>query len=304
MRVMRKVFVVLVVMSLAGVCLAQQQGRARGPRGQRGGRGMRGGMYFNSTTRSLWEDIQILDRIVPLKLTDAQLGSILEVYTKIPVQLNADDTKLMAIRQHMIEQGTPLTAADRQTIRQMFGRGRNRGGNQQSAAQPVTLSPQGQAIWILLTPAQQGELLGVRRGPTANEQRASHAEVLQFLTRLNTIVSQTDDPGWPAKRQSLAQAMASTTGTAGSTERKNKETMCSDYLDRMRQLPAGGFDKQREQLASGLEAMIPDTSSLPLILAKIDPLILVRTMDMTFLNAKTPGLLKEIQTARQKAANK
>jgi len=247
-------------------------------------------------TQSVIEDIFILNRIVTLQLTDEQVTSILDAYAKNPV---VDDrvTKLLAIRQSLV-QGNALTDADLNALRGVF----QRGGPGQQPAAANTLSPLGQAIWGLLTEKQQAMVLAGGQGPGGSAQPWDRNRTLDFLTRLNTAMDGVDEAAWPAKRDAWAEAMAATAGAAGSPERANKKAIYVDFLDRMYQVPGADFEAKKQELAAGLEALVPDGNSLALIYAQLDPAGVVRAMDSSFLSYKAQGLLREIQAARAKPA--
>jgi len=248
--------------------------------------------------QSVIEDIFILNRIVTLQLTDGQLTAILDAYAKTPAAADDRVTKLLQIRQNLV-QGNALTDTDLNALRGVFQRG---GPGQQQPAPASALSPLGQAIWGLLTEQQQAMVLAGGQGPGGSAQPWDRNRTLDFLTRLNAAMDGVDEAAWPAKRDAWAEAMAATAGVAGSQERANKRAIYVDFLDRMYQVPGAEFEQKKQELAASLEALVPDGNSLALVYAQLDPGAVVRAMDASFLGYKAQGLLKEIQAARPKPA--
>lgn len=291
MVTVRRVLVVSLVLALAGACLAQGpppggQGGQGG--GGRGGPGGRGGMGGGGLMQSVLEDIFTLNQLVALQLTDQQLDGILEAYTKFPLTTDERIAKLMEMRGRLVA-GTALTPADGETIRGMFQR--------QTANQPEPANPLAEAIWKQLTPAQQGSLLASGRfgagGPGGGQWNRDRT--LDLLTHLNQAMEAYQEADWPAKQDALAEAMASTVAEA---QRANAKAMYTDFLERMWQMPGADFEAKKNELATTLESLVPQGSSLAPALALISPQAVTRAMDGTFLSAKSVALLKEIKAAR------
>jgi len=125
---------------------------------------------------------------------------------------------------------------------------------------------------------------------------------MDLLTKLNTAIRATDEAAWPAKRDALADALAAGAGEAGSQARKDKEAMFAEFLDSLRKMPEADFEQKKQELAAGLEALVPPGTPLGLVYGLIDPAVAVQAMDRSFLHYKAQGLLKEMQAARQKPA--
>jgi len=251
----RRVLIVGACLCLAGACLAQPQGGGQGGRGGRGGQGGPGGGFMRGggELMSLMEDVRLLNALVSLQLTDAQLTDVLAAYDKIPAEPDDERVaKLRELRQRLV-QGTPLADADWQALRDMFQRGRGQQGQQQGPpAQATTLSPLGQAIWALLTDRQRAILLasaqGGPRGGGANAQGADRNQTMDLLTKLNTAIRATDEAAWPAKRDALADALAAGAGEAGSQARKDKAAMFAEFLDSLRKMPEADFEQKKAAL--------------------------------------------------------
>lgn len=256
---------------------------------------MRGG----GTIWSLMEDIGLLSQFTSLQLSDQQLDSIIAAYgTSARYAAGTDEriAKLLEIRGRVLG-GTPMTAADGEAMRGMFQRpGQGQQGQQANQGQEGP-SPLGEAIWKLLTEAQQGALLSAGRGMfgPGGGQQWNRQRTLELLTALNQAMEAYQEADWPAKKEALSTAMAS---AAPEAQRANSKAMFADFLERMWQMPGADFDAKKNDLATTLEALIPQGGSLAPVLALIDPQAAARALEMTFLNAKAQGLLKEIKTAR------
>jgi hypothetical protein len=202
------------------------------------------------------------------------------------------------MRQSLV-QGTPLSQADTDAIRGLFQPGAG-----QAPANP-TADPRGEAIWALLTQPQQASLLAGGMGAGGRGggggQQWDRNRTLDFLTRLNAAMETYDEAGWPAKRDSLASAMALSVGATAGQDLDNKQAMFADYLEKMWQMPGADFGAKKQELAASLEALMPQNSTMALAYVQLDPQYLTRALDQSFLSYKAEGLLKEIQAARQAA---
>lgn len=304
MRRTARISLLLASLLVTGMCLAQ------GP-GQRGFNRMRGG----SQLMYLMEDIQVLNRLVGLQLTDAQISDLLAAYGKIPAygpdeQPDERLTKLQELRARLLA-GNVIMAGDMVALRDIFrgpqrgpgGQG-GQGGNQRPDAPdrgPQTLSPLGQAIWALLTPAQQEVLLSGVQGPAANGQKVERAQAADFIKKLGAL-RQLDEAVWPTKREAMAEALASGAGAPGSPERNNRKQLFVDFLDRLRRMSDADFAQKGDELAAELEALAPPGTALSVVWAQLEPAVIVVAMEQSFLHWRGQALLVEIQQARAKTA--
>lgn len=318
MRKAKQVAALLVGLSLATVAVAQFGGGPGGgpggfgggpgagggaPRG-RGGFGAPGpGMFGGGgQLQSVMEDVRLLNTFVSLQLTDEQLAGILDVYANVPAPTDERLATLLQMRQKLV-QGNPLTQADQQALAALFQ-------PQPNQRPQMASNPQGEAIWALLSTQQQAALVaggmggGFRGagGRGGDGQQWDRSRTLDFLTRLNAAMDTIDEAAWPARRDALANAMAVSVGATEGQDLDNKKAIFADYLEKMWQMPGADFEGKKNELAASLEALMPQGSSMALAYVYIDPQFLTMALNQSFLHYKAQGLLKEMQAARQAAA--
>lgn len=242
---------------------------------------------------ALIEDIMLLQRLVPLQLTDAQIEAIAVAYQKQP-QASAEPTgpvaELEQIKRGLLE-GNPAVAADQKALRQIMQK------LQRAPEMPVaepTLSPLGVEIWGLLTQTQRAALLGDVRQAAANNQRADQQAALRAVKTLSRL-RELDQAQWVENRERLIQAMSESAGAPGSAARQNQQKMFAEFFDRFKTMSDVDFATKQQELATELLALLPPGANLTVAMATYDQRLLQNAMNMTFLNPRVPELLKEIK---------
>lgn len=290
---------VLLLLAVLPVCVQAQNM----PRPFRGG--------GNSLSGQLLEEIYLLQRIVPLALTDAQLEAALALYAKHPATGDAEQDQVVArlqeIKQRLLG-GTPLVAADLATLRDLMrqayrgrrGEGNTPPGGTPAAAPaigPFALRPLEQALWDQLTPQQRAVLLGDVRGPAANNQKADVALSKRAMLQVAEL-RQLDDPRWPAERDRLAAALAAGAGEVGSAQVDNSCKLFVDFLERVRRMSGADFAKRQDELAAELLALLPPHTNLIVALAEYDKQLVHDAMSASLAHSRAPELLRQMKAAR------
>lgn len=255
----------------------------------------------SSRLGQLGEDIMVLYRVVPLRLTDEQLEAALEAYREDAAaggEAASAEKQLAAMRERLIG-GTPLVATDLATLRELWrsaarsGRGRERGAE----AAPTALSPLAAKLWGLLDQTQRAALLGDVRQAAANNQRFDRAAATRALETIGRL-RQLDEPTWRASCDRLADCLCAASGAPGSPARDNSRRMFLDFLARLRKMPAADFSGRQTELSAELCALMPPGSSLTAAMAEFEPRLIQTAMEASLLHPRAPALLAEIRAAR------
>lgn len=252
----------------------------------------------------LMGEIAVLDRLVALQFTDAQIemiqgafGAAEKAADKTPEQQMQQ--KLLAMRRRLLE-GTPLVATDRATLREatrLFGRS----GQTARRAAIANLTPLAQAVWEILTTSQKEILLGgtvpqAAADPTKTAKLAPRL-LLQRLSQLR----QADETPWRAERDRLAAAISEYAGPAESAQRHNCAQMFIEYCDRVRRLSDADFVRQQDELVASLAALLPPGASMHVILFSDQPALVQAALEASVINVRAPMLLRELLQARRNA---
>lgn len=254
------------------------------------------GRNFNPRASALIEDIMLLQRLAPLKLTDAQIDAITITYQKqpqTPTEQTGPLADLAQIKQSLL-QGNPAVAADQQALRQIIQKLQR--SPETSAAEPA-LSPLALEIWGLLTQTQRAALLGDVRQAAANNQRADQQAALRAVKTLGQL-RELDQTQWVASRDKIAQAFSENAGAPDTPARQNCQRMFVEFLDRFRTMSDVDFAAKQGELATELLALLPPGANLTVAMATYDQRLLQNAMNTTFLNPRVPELLKEMKTVR------
>ncbi len=295
---------VLLLLAVLPVC-AQAQNV---PRPFRGG--------GNTLSGQLLEEIYLLQRIVPLALTDVQLEAVLGLYDKYPSAAEPEQdqvvAKLQEIKRRLLG-GTPLVATDLATLRDLMRQAyRGRRGEDNTppppggapgaapappATGPFALSSLEQALWDQFTPQQRAVLLGDVRGPAANNQKADVALSKRAMVQVAEL-RQLDDPRWPAERDRLATALAAGAGEAGSAQVDNSRKLFVDFLERVRRMSGADFANRQDELAAELLALLPPHTNLIVALAEYDKKLVHDAMSASLAHPRAAELLRQMKAAR------
>lgn len=284
----KKTVILLFALMLTSLAVAQ------------GGSGLLRGQPGNIQALQMLEDITILVRIVPLRLTDAQSDAIQALYTQGSETTPADQRETMAILQQMRKRlitGDTLVATDQQVLRDAYQKMVR--GNPANNQTVDTLTPLQQKVWDLLDITQQAALLGDIRQPAANNQRAAlraSGQVIQVIGQLRRL----DEPAWVTARDRLASCLSAGAGTVNTPARLNSNGMFIDFLDHARAMKDTDFAEKTEELSAGLAALMPPNSNALVALAEFQPSQLARIMVVVFENPRTMMLLQEIKATRAK----
>jgi hypothetical protein len=257
----------------------------------------------------LYEDINLLQRIVPLQLTDAQLDGALKLYEQHPPAGPADEDaetirKLEEIKQRLLS-GTPLVATDFNTLRELY-RGAMRGRTPRPDGTPAPgapgaapLSDLEQGLWDLLDMTQKAALLGDVRQAAANNQKADQVMGQRVITMIGETLK-LDEAAWLKARDRLAAALAGNVGAPDSPARRNCRQLFVDFLDRIRRMPPAEFAAKQQELSAELLALVPPGTRLIVAVAAYDRMLFHSAMAGTFLHPRAPELLAEMKAARAK----
>lgn len=256
-------------------------------------------MLVRGQLTRLVEDVMVLQRLVPLQLTEAQIVKLLETYEKVndgPAEGPEAEAlaKLREMKQRLLE-GTLPVAADAVILRDTLRAPR-------AAAAPrlpevMALSPLAQAVWDILTPEQQAVLMGAPAGAQANAQRAPREAGRHIIERLGKM-RQLDETTWLAERDRLAAAIATSAGPPDSPARQNVREMMADFLNRLKGMDQATFERTREELAAEITALLPAGINVHVVIALTDPAAAQRALDAGLLHYRAPELLHEMQAAR------
>lgn len=289
-----KLPVILLLAVLPALCVAQKPQRA-----QRAG---------GTLAMQLIEEIYVLQRLVPLQLTDRQLDDLAALYARHPASGESEQAeaiaKLQGIKQRLIG-GTPLVATDQATIRDLMRQaalGRRNDANTPPGLAPppdTALSPLEQALWELLDTSQKAVLLGDVRGPAANNQKADTVLGKQAIKQIARLLP-LEDPRWTGARDKLAAALAASAGEPNSPQVGTARGLFVDFLDRLRKMPPTEFAKRQDELVAELLALLPPKTNLLVALATYDTALIHDAMSASLLSPRAPELLQQIKAARAK----
>lgn len=261
--------------------------------------------------RALVADIETLQRLAPLHLTDEQITAILGAYDQFTypeAEPGFNETTiqgLVSLKARLLD-GEAFTDADGtfvKGVRKLSIDGRAWLKDAEGLMAAIT---------PMLTPAQIRALelpqgAGVADEPT---QIAASQAIIKLLARRIEV----EDAQWPAvRKQVLSQLTAGITDvTTGETARADLEP----FLDRLRDLGEDGILERRDELAGELRALMPggvptQPGMLNLIVVRADgrnnerqqaALQLRQTQRALapFLSPNAPRLLREMLAAREK----
>lgn len=224
----------LLVSLSAGVALAQQAEQA------------------TIDGQALLNEVQLLARLVPLKLTSAQIDSLLKLYddqeaARQGILASPAGQTLSDIKQRLLLGQVP-TDADQKALRDLSreaysDRSPTFGGGELLDRVAQVLTP-----WQLAWAGLQ-----MNPGVAADKQR-EHLAGAAF-PRLKKAVSVPEED-WQGIREFVASALAA--GIADPKDRALTEENLVDFLDRLRRLGPEGIDAQKDELAEELLALLPD----------------------------------------------
>jgi hypothetical protein len=286
--------VILLLAFMPACCLAQNA------------RLLRGG---GTRAAQLVEEVYLLQRLVPLQLTDLQLDDLLKLYAKHPPMDESEQAeavaKLQEIKQRLLS-GTPLVATDmatlRDTMREVY-RGRRGAADPPAAptaaapAEDAGLSPLEQAVWDLMLPPQKAILLGDVRGPAANNQKADVALGTRAMKLLGQML-QFEDARWLAERGKLAAALAAGAGEPNAPQVANCRQMFTEFFDRLRKMEPTDFANRQSELSAELLALLPPNTNLLVAMAEYQTSLIHDAMSVSLLHPRAPDLLQQMKTAR------
>lgn len=256
-------------------------------------------MLMRGQLTRLVEDVMVLQRLVPLQLSEEQIVKLLAAYEQVndgPAEGPEVEAlaKLREMKQRLLE-GTLPVAADAMALRDALRAPRTAATPR--PPEPVALSPLAQAVWNVLTPDQQAVLMGAPAGAQANAQRAPREAGRHIIERLGKL-RQLDETTWLAERDRLAEAISASAGAPDSPARKNVREMIAEFLNRLKGMDQATFERTREELAAEMSALLPAGINVHVVIALSDPAAAQRALDAGLLHYRTPELLHEMQAAR------
>lgn len=286
----RNVWLLTGLLSIALLLAVSCQAQDRGLRNRPPGTGV---------AAQLLDDINVLQRLVPLKLTDEQLAAVLQVYENQPAEPEAESVQKMREMKQRLVGGTALVSSDLAILRGLAQRalGVRRGEVQAGEPAVERLTPLGQSIWDLLTMQQKASLLGEVSGPAADNQRAGRQVALRAVRAIGSWRG-LDPAQWTAARDFVAKALAAPAGTPDTDAYRNAVRLYTEFLDRIKAMPDTDFARGQDELTAELQALVPLSGHLTVALAECTPRQIVGAMAVSFLAPTAPRLLKEIQAAR------
>ncbi|MHB8996007.1 MAG: hypothetical protein ACYC63_12245 [Armatimonadota bacterium] len=245
-------------------------------------------------------DVQILSKLIPLQLTDQQMQCLVALFQQYP----REDLNLAAAREAaekfeqcrtrlisgaIIEKGGAEEQALQQALQSAFS---EFSGKQQSDDKSVTqLTPEESATWGLLTPTQQGVLLGLTEGDAAPNSAARVLRIIGLLRGKEASV-------WAASRDRLATSVAA---AADPPVRDNTRLTLLDFLNRLRSMSDVQFLEKHKELAVELGILLPPGTNVAPVIAEFDPGQLHNAL-VPVLSPRTPPLLQKMQAARASKA--
>jgi len=281
----------LTVSLLLGLLLASACGAQEAEHGQL--------MAHLARVFDIWRDIEILGRLELLALTAAQLQTVAAVHQAHP--LPGPDMKLIveavdkteAFRQQLLG-GKDMKPADQEALGRLtqaaFEQFGDRGGPD---GKPVTdLSAEEKLVWAVLTPEQQGALVG-GGAPDAIGRRG-----MALLKKLRDA----DEATWVQSRDRLVSLLSAQAGAEGTPARENRRQMLLDFLNRVRDMTAADFGGKQQELMAEIAVLVPQGANLAALLIEFDPTPIHEALSQTLLNSRMPRLLQEMQAARAKPA--
>ena len=247
-------------------------------------------------------DVQVLQELLALKLTDAQLQSLEAVYKQFPVALGmlaaaqgaAQQTE--AYRDKLLTEppGDPNNLAEAKAMQQALNViGRLFGGNPEPGDDFATiLTPQELAVWAVLTGEQRAHVMN------CTDAKSAARAALEVVGRLRDR----DEPAWVKARDRLADSLAAGAGAAGTPARDNCRQLLTDFLDRVRRLKEGDLAKQQEQLTTELSLLLLPGTDFAAALGETAPGLVRAALARTLLRSQTPDLLRAVQANRARRA--
>lgn len=266
----------------------------------------RGAFGRGTLEMQLLEEITVLQRLVPLQLTEAQIEQMLAAYAQHPASSEQAEiiARLQEIKQQLLS-GERLVAADLANLRELARtalqeRRRLLG---QAPAAPATappseaLSPLEQALWNLLTVPQRAVLLGDVRGAAANNQKADQQLSRRALQLIGQMLPY-EEAKWQQARDKLIAALIAGVGAENSPERDNARQLFVEFFERLRRMKQAEFAQRQEELAAELLALLPPQTNLAVALAEYNPQLIKEAMARSLTHPRAPDLLRQIREAR------
>ncbi len=271
----------------------------------------RGALGRGTLEMQLLEEITVLQRLVPLQLTEAQIEQILAAYAQHPASYEQAETiaRLQEIKRQLLS-GERLVAADLANLRELARTAlqeRRRLFGQAPAAPAAApppeaaLSPLEQAIWKVLTVPQRAALLGDVRGAAANNQRAEQQLSRRALQLIGQMLPY-EEARWQAARDKLIAALIAGVGAENSPERENARQLFLDFFERLRKMNQAEFAQRQEELAAELLALLPPQTNLAVALAEYNPQLIKEAMARSLTHPRAPDLLRQMREARAATA--
>lgn len=243
----------------------------------------------------IWMDMEILQRLAPLSLTDAQWQTVAAVHQAHPppgpsIQVVAEAAdKAEGFRRKLLA-GQEMKPGDQEALGRLMQAAFEQLGDRNGPdSKPITeLTAAEKLVWAALTPEQQGKLIGGGQ-PDAIGRRG-----LALLKRLRD----TDEATWAQSRDRLVALLSAQAGGAGTSARENSRQMLLDFLNRVRAMPAADFAKKQTELMAEIGVLVPQNANLAVVLLEFDPTPIHQALSQTLLNSRLPRLLQEMRAVR------
>ncbi|MCE5218880.1 hypothetical protein LLH03_17840 [bacterium] len=258
--------------------------------------------------RDLYTDLQVLQRLVPLNLTDAQIDSLLTMYadlTKVsaPEPLNdATLAQLTEMRRRLLS-GQALTTQDEVVLRgiaKVDGGVRGRGS--------FDLDKVTAQLDKILTPEQQAALIApFNRAETARtevKRNMAQRGLRQLLGSLPPSPRR-----WPQIKDRFVTDLC--TGVTDQEQLKALQDKLTAFADTVGKMDATAATAQQRALFDQLLGMLPDPSDEVLRRYGVKPQAPRTEAEIqrdkqralwVFANLQTPELLRQMKEARAEAA--
>lgn len=250
-------------------------------------------------------DLEILGKVLQLKLTDPQLQTLLAVYQQHPgepldlqkAQLAAD--RLDQIRAEILTgTRTEMDATTQQEIQKMLEEAFKEFSPPPPAAATTRLSDAETLVWGMLTTTQKSMLLS---GGGNGDDRDNTMAVQKVLKIAGDYRGRGNDE-WPAVRDRLAVCLATGAGPEGSAARENSRQMVLDFLNRLHGMTDADFANKQKELAADLRTLLTPESNLLGALAEFDPGTVRFALVRSLLSPKARELLTQLAAERAKKA--
>ncbi|MCE5237873.1 hypothetical protein LLH23_05215 [bacterium] len=247
----------------------------------------------------IWTDIEILGRLTQLALTDAQWQTVAAVHQAHPppgpdLQVVAEAADKAEELRRKVLAGQEMKPGDQEALgRLMQTAVQQLGDRGLPDGKPITeLTAEEKLVWAVLTPEQQGKLIGGGQ-PDAIGRRG-----LALLKRLRD----TDEATWAQSRDRLVALLSAQAGGEGTAARENSRQMLLDFLNRVRAMPATDFAKRQTELMAEIGVLVPQNANLAALLLEFDPTPIHQALSQTLLNSRMPRLLQEMHAVRARPA--